>query len=88
VIECNGNQPVGTPVRTSDGLTCEEDDNNSNHINVNKDEHGLTLRAGSKRHQYIVAFDKDNMAAAGPTKFTLIALDLPADKWKKDRQTD
>jgi hypothetical protein len=87
VIECKGNQPVGTPVRTSEGLTCEEDDHN-NRINVDKDEHGLTLRAGSKRHQYIVAFDKDDVTAAGPTKFTLIALDLPAGNWKKDRQTD
>jgi len=55
---------------------------------VNTDEHGLTLRAGSKRHQHIVAFDKDDAASAGPTKFTLIALDLPAETWKKDRQTD
>jgi hypothetical protein len=87
VIECKGDRPVGTPVRTSDGLTCEENDHNHN-INLHDDEHGLTLRAGSKRHQYIVAFDKDDVAASGPTKFTLIALDLPPDNLKKDRQTD
>lgn len=88
VIECKGNQPVGTPVKTSEGLTCAEDDHN-NHVNLDKDEHGLTLRAGSKRHQHIVAFDKDDAdSASGPTKFTLIALDLPAETWKKDRQTD
>lgn len=88
VIECQADQPVGTPVRTSDGLTCAEDDHD-HHINTHTGDHGLTLRAGSKRHQYIVAFDKDDAAsAAGPTDFTLIAIDLPADKWKKDRQTD
>jgi len=87
VIECNGNQAVGTPAKTSEGLTCAEDEHN-NHINLNDTDRGLTLRAGSKRHQYIVAFDKDDAAAAGPTKFTLIALDLPAETWKKDRQTD
>jgi hypothetical protein len=87
VIECKGDQPVGTPAKTADGLTCAEDDHD-HHINLHDDEHGLTLRAGSKRHQYIVAFDKDDANTAGPTKFTLIALELPSDNWKKDRQTD
>jgi hypothetical protein len=87
VIECNGNQPVGTPLKTAEGLTCAEDEH-SNRVNLNNSDRGLTLRAGSKRHEYIVAFDKDDAAAAGPTKFTLIALDLPAEIRKKDRQTD
>ena len=87
VIECKGNQPVGTPIRTADGLTCAEDEHDK-HIDLHGNDQGLTLRAGSKRHQYIVAFDKDDAAAAGPTKFTLIALELPSDNWKKDRQTD
>jgi hypothetical protein len=87
VIECKGDHPVGTPERTAEGLTCAEGDHDQ-HINLHNDEHGLTLRAGSKRHQHIVAFDKDDANSAGPTKFTLIALDLPAEAWKKDRQTD
>jgi hypothetical protein len=88
VIECRDDQPVGSPEKTAEGLTCSESEKHR-HVNVNTDEHGLTLRAGSKRHQHIVAFDKDDAASAsGPTKFTLIALDLPAETWKKDRQTD
>jgi hypothetical protein len=88
VLECRNDQPVGSPAKTSEGLTCSEDDKDK-HVNVNTGDHGLTLRAGSKRHQHIVAFDKDDPdPAAGPTRFTLIALDLPSETWKKDRQTD
>ena len=89
VIECKDNEPIGSPAKTAEGLTCSENDQD-NHIKVDHgDDHGLTLRAGSKRHQHIVAFDKDDAdTAAGPTKFTLIALDLPAETPKKDRQTD
>jgi hypothetical protein len=89
VIECRDDQPVGSPDKTAEGLTCSEKDK-EHHIKVmNSDDGGLSLRAGSKRHQHIVAFDKDDGATAGgPTKFTLIALDLPAETWKKDRQTD
>ncbi|HEX6497325.1 MAG TPA: hypothetical protein VF018_17700 [Acidobacteriaceae bacterium] len=88
VIECRDDRPIGSPVRTSEGLTCSETDKD-HHVNMDTGDHGLTLRAGSKRHQHIVAFDKDDPnSASGPTKFTLIALDLPAETWKKDRQTD
>ena len=88
VIECRNGDAVGTPVRTSEGLTCSDDDKD-HHVKMDTGERGVTLRAGSKRHQYIVAFDKDDAdSASGPTKFTLIALELPSDKWKKDRQTD
>ena len=36
----------------------------------------------------VVARMPRSRSASGPTKFTLIALDLPAETWKKDRQTD
>jgi hypothetical protein len=88
VLECRNGQPVGSQVKTADGLTCSDSDKDK-HIKTDAGDHGLTLRAGSKRHEYIVAFDKDDAdSASGPTKFTLIALDLPAETWKKDRQTD
>lgn len=87
VIECRDDHPVGSTVKTSDGLTCSDNDK-ENHIKAGTGDHGLTLRAGSKRHQHIVAFDKDNADSAGPTTFTLIALDLPAENWKKNRETD
>ena len=87
VLTCQNKQPVGTPTTTSEGLTCA--DNSGGHVNVNvgnEDEsnqkgrhysmgNGLELKAGSKRHQHIVGFEtpKD-----GQTRFTLVALDLPA----------
>jgi len=79
VITCDGNQPVGQPAATNEGLTCQDD---SKGVNINmgkKDEatkhfDGLQLRAGSKHHQHIVGFEKTN---ASRSRFSLIALDLP-----------
>jgi hypothetical protein len=72
VVECNGDNAVGAPTTTSEGLTCS--DGKGQHVNVNvQDKDGLNLRAGSKHHQHIVGIkDKDN-----GTKFALIELDLP-----------
>lgn len=77
VIECDGNHPVGTPTITAEGLSCRED----NHVHVNTDgdyhglddETGLTLRAGSKRHQHILAFKTTSQG----TKYSLVDLELP-----------
>jgi hypothetical protein len=72
VIQCQNDKPVGTPTRTAEGLTC--DNNKDNHVYVNDDESGkLELKAGSKQHQHIVAIDPDGNG----TKFGLVALDLP-----------
>jgi hypothetical protein len=78
VITCQGNSPVGTPVATSEGLTCSD---SGNHGNVKIDDKdigihgGFQLKAGSKRHQHILGFE-DPMD--GKTRFALVALDLPA----------
>jgi hypothetical protein len=81
VITCQDGSPVGTPAKTTEGLTCTDD----GHPNVNIDtgEHnygyqgtkGFQLKAGSARHQHIVGFED-----SGPneTRFALVALDLPA----------
>jgi hypothetical protein len=78
VIECDGNQPVGSPSVTSEGLTCREDNHIHANINTNgqnvDDDSGLSLRAGSKRHQHIVAFK----TASDGTKYSLVELELPA----------
>jgi hypothetical protein len=79
VITCQNNQPVGTPVRTSEGLTCEENDKNPK-VQIDNGKYGtgkhdMELKAGSKRHQHIVGFDDD---VNGRTRFALVALDLPA----------
>ncbi len=82
VISCQDGAPVGSPAKTSEGLACD----NKNQPNVQVGGHGVSagdlssnekgfqLRAGSVRHQHIVAFDS---AAPGQTRFTLMAIDLP-----------
>lgn len=78
VIVCHGNSPVGTPVSTSEGLTCADDKNN--HVQIDRKDYGtgknsVELKAGSRRHQHIVGFEEPR---DGKTTFVLVALDLPA----------
>ncbi len=71
VIECRGHTPVGQPIRTQDGLTCDSDGRDT-HVHVSaggEDE----LKAGSKLHQHIVSVETRN----GGTKIGLVMLDLP-----------
>lgn len=80
VITCQGRTPVGTPAMTSEGLTCADDKDNTNTVQVDRGDYGssedsLELKAGSKRHQHIVGFQKSEQ---GQTRFALVALDLPA----------
>lgn len=82
VIACNNSTPVGTPVKTSEGLTCDEKGQANVNINSHgenygyQSEHGgFQLKAGSKRHQHIVGFEGSR---PGETQFELVALDLPA----------
>jgi hypothetical protein len=71
VIRCQGDQPVGTPTVTREGLTCAED-NDKEHVDVSS---GLTLKAGSRHHQHILGIEHNS----GPgTRFALIELQLPA----------
>jgi hypothetical protein len=81
VIACRNNAPVGAPAETSGGLSCS--DHGHAKVNINdhgenygyQEEHGsLELKAGSERHQHIVAFEN---ARAGQTRFALVNLDLP-----------
>jgi len=84
VITCENKAAVGTPVATSEGLTCDED--HGAKVQVDQGDYSLNkgsleLKAGSKRHQHIVGFEhpKD-----GQTRFALVALDLPAFADKSD----
>lgn len=78
VITCQGNAPVGTPIATTEGLTCTDEGHHGN-VQVNgKDfsmHEGFQLKAGSKRHQHILGFED---SVEGKTRFALVALDLPA----------
>jgi len=70
VIECVGGKAVGGVSTTREGLTCDHSDHDHNTYSGHGD---LQLKAGSARHQHIVAFGN----GSSPTDFTLIALDLP-----------
>jgi hypothetical protein len=73
VIQCANNVPVGTPARTSQGLTCDDDGNKK--VNYTKDSNAhIELKAGSKSHQHLVEIGPDGTG----TKFGLVALDLPS----------
>ncbi len=72
VLTCRGDVPVGTPIRTSAGLSCQDSDENK-HGNVSHDT-GLELKAGSEHRQHIVAFDEEKHPG---THFALISLTLP-----------
>ena len=81
VLTCRGNAPVGTPTVTAEGLDCS-DSGKKTHINIDGKANGmddysgdLQLKAGSKRHQHIVALGD---LPSGKTRFALIAIDLPA----------
>jgi hypothetical protein len=78
VLTCRDKAPVGTPTVTAEGLSCADE---GNHSNVKIDEgdygshEGVQLKAGSKRHQHIVGFERPR---DGKTLYALVALDLPA----------
>ena len=79
VITCKDHTAIGTPVATSEGLTCADDGKHSQ-VQINDHDYAgkdsLQLKAGSKRHQHIVAFDSGNNG--GKTVFGMVALDMPA----------
>ena len=81
VIACRDGAPVGTESKTAQGLTCSD----QGHRSVTTDDHGqkygyqpehggLELKAGSERHQHIVAVRNTQ---SGQTRFALVALNLP-----------
>ena len=88
VITCQGNTPVGTPVATSEGLSCADDKDSK--VQIDRDDYGsnknsLELKAGSKRHQHIVAFENSK---DGDVRFALVALDLPVGLDKSSGNSD
>ncbi len=87
VITCRDKTPVGTPTVTAEGLTCADDGKNSKVKFDNNDFGGneLQLKAGSKRHQHIVGFEKPK---DGQIMFVLVSLDLPAIAEKNSGHSD
>jgi hypothetical protein len=74
VIECAGDKPVGLPVTTGEGLSCDHSDHEHGSLHSDFNSGDLELKAGSPRHQHIVVLHGGNASA---THFSLIALDLP-----------
>lgn len=83
VLTCQSDSPVGAPTVTHDGLTCSDNGKNGK-VKIDSGDfmHDMELKAGSKRHQHIVGFEKPR---DGQTHFGLIALDLPAGIDKSDK---
>ncbi len=77
VIQCRDGKAVGTTLRTAEGLTCSDDDHKGD------DDSRYTLKAGSRKHQHIVAISEEG----GGSKFALVALDLPIDLHSGDDGT-
>ena len=73
VIACRDKHTVGNPVRTLEGLTCDNEVKNHISVDDKPSKGGLELKAGSQQHQHIVEIE----AQGGGTKIGLVALDLP-----------
>lgn len=80
VLTCQGNQPVGSPAKTAEGLTCQSNGNSGSGsqgiVRVDTSEHALVLKAGSPHHQHVVTLDSQKSGRSG-TNFGLVVLDLP-----------
>lgn len=75
VLKCRGGETIGQPTRTSQGLTCR--DNDKKHASFHADSGSSDnpeLRTGSPEHQHIVGIE----AKGSGTKIGLVALDLPS----------
>jgi hypothetical protein len=72
VVECHGHTAVGTPTRTSQGLTCDNDVHDHGRIEISEGTK-LELRAGSEQHMHIV----EVVAKDGAQKIGIVSLDLP-----------
>lgn len=88
VLTCQNKTAIGTPTITAEGLTCADEGKNSS-VKIGEDDFGanggIQLRAGSKRHQHIVGFEKPK---GGRTRFALVALDLPSGTGNTSQKSD
>jgi hypothetical protein len=76
VISCHGDEPIGQPTTTTEGLTCSDDGGAHANVHVARD-HDLELKAGSRHHQHIVALKNEDGSG---TKFSLVELTLPGSR--------
>lgn len=75
VLKCRGDNTIGQPARTAEGLACSDNDSHGIHsVHVDDDSDHVELRAGSPQHEHIVGIEPKD----GGTKIGLVALDLPS----------
>jgi len=82
VIECKGDNAIGTPTRTSQGLTCNDKDAHGHvHGSVNVDsEDEIELKAGSQTRVHVVGIKEKD----GGTRIGLVMLNLPSQLHPRD----
>ena len=83
VLECQGGHAAGSMRLTREGLGCTESHGESKSIHLDDDLDTFNLRAGSQRHQHIVAIKPGD---GGGTRFILLRLDLPAALEQADKE--
>ncbi len=87
VLTCQNGQPVGTPAKTAEGLTCKDGTGSGSGdqsiARVDSSDHALVLKAGSQRHQHLVTLDTQKSGRSG-TNIGLIVLDLPGSNDQTD----
>jgi hypothetical protein len=83
VIQCAHNAPVGTPTRTAEGLTCDDEGSKKVNVSNNPSTH-VELKTGSKTRQHLVEIEPEGTG----TKFGLVALDLPGHVTLGDEKDD
>jgi len=84
VIECRDDQPVGTPTRTTQGLTCDEHNKSNVHVDTSSHKHDLELRTGSQHLQHIVGVEQKD----GETRIGLVYLSLPTGSDSQDKDAE
>ncbi|MFT4113704.1 hypothetical protein [Silvibacterium sp.] len=84
VVRCKGNDAVGTPTVTREGLNCSDNDGNKTNVHVLHDGE-LSLKAGSRHHQHIFAVQQSDGTG---TKFTLVELQLPTSVSEDDKDSN
>lgn len=73
VLECRGGKTIGEPTRTSQGLTCSDNQRGHHEVRFSDGHDHPQLLAGSPEHEHIVGIEPKD----GGTKIGLVALDLP-----------
>jgi len=82
VIECKGDNAIGSPTRTSQGLSCNDKDVHGHvhgSVDVDTDDE-IELKAGSQTRMHVVGIKEKD----GGTRIGLVMLNLPSQLHSRD----